>query len=93
MHVTSLPASLTQLHALTELQLHNAEAAWPVHLPSLPSSIGALPKLCWLSLTTQFPPDDSTLPALPASLELSSSLQEIVWGSLKLLRAPGSTAV
>lgn len=86
MHVTELPDSLTQLHSLTELRLHNAEA-WPVQLPALPPGIGRLPKLRKLLLTSVHTPNDSSMPALPASLAASTTLQELQWGNLRL--APG----
>lgn len=83
MHITELPDSLTQLHSLTELRLHNGEA-WPVQLPALPAGIGRLPKLRKVLMTTAHPPDDSSMPALPASLAASSTLQELQWGNLRL---------
>ena len=89
MHITELPDSLTQLHSLTELRLHNAEA-WPVQLPALPAGIGRLPKLRKLLLTSAHPPDDGSMPALPASLAASTSLQELQWGNLRLV--PGQPA-
>jgi hypothetical protein len=85
MHITSLPDSVTQLSSLTELRLNNGEA-WPVQLPLLPKGIGHLPKLQKLTMTTAYPPDDNSLPPLPPTLAMSTTVREIQWGNLRLLR-------
>jgi hypothetical protein len=88
MHITSLPETITQLTSLTELRLNNGEA-WPVQLPLLPKGIGYLPRLEKLTMTTTYPPDDNSLPPLPPTLALSTTLREVQWGNMRLVRGSG----